>query len=273
MENQKVIKKIHNTFEKKSTWPLGFRSNQTFFQPKLSTGSTENLYDQETHENSFRAISGPDPKRTNEDYFFEPVSVNGPPVIQKQETERDAPPQTPCPNSVSIGTLARFNHSNLPASQKDNWGTYLGVASQMNVGPGPDHSGHCMKESLSTISNNCPAQVYDRGGRTSEPCTGNKCLDINRYGRAGDGLTRSTVSDGPTSFLDLHRTRSRMSLLEGTNVGSCSVVCEQTYTCDRTHATTGRFRITREYQAGTHTKANNERMHITTGTVRKEIVT
>jgi len=212
--------------------------------------------------------------RKSHEPFFKFSSLNGPPDIQKQDIEGESPPTTtPCPTSVSLGALSHFNHSNLPANQQERYGTYLGVASQMNVGPGPDHSGHCMKEALTTVSNNCPDQVYQRGGRTIEPCTGNKCLDINQYGNAGDGLTRSTVSDGPTSFLDLHRTRSRTSLLEGSNVRSCSVVCEQTYSCDRRHPASGRFRITRNYQAGTHTKADGTSMHITTGNILKEVVT
>jgi hypothetical protein len=170
---------------------------------------------------------------------------------------------------VSIGTLASFNHSNLSTTDKDNWRTYLGVASQMNVGPGPDHTGHCMKERLTTVSNSCPASVYTRGGTAVEPCTGNRCLDINRYGSSGDGPTHSMVSDGPTSFADLHRTRNTDSFLDGSGVNSCSVVCEQVYTCDRTHATTGRFLISRNYVAGTHTRADGTVVTITTGTVTK----
>lgn len=206
------------------------------------------------------------------DSFFRPAfsHLDGEPDLMKQGG--GSTPTTPCATSVTIGSLAGFNHSDLPAAQKENWGTYLGVTSQTNVGPGPDHSGHCMKETLTTVSNNCPEQVYNRGGQTTSPCSGNKCLDINRYGSAGDSATGSTLSDGPTSFIDLHRTRFRTSLLEGSGVSSCSVVCEQTYSCDRTHAATGRFRITRNYRASTHTKTDGSTMPITTGTVRKEAI-
>lgn len=185
-------------------------------------------------------------------------------------TPTPTPTATPCPSSVSIGTLASFSHGNLSAADKDIWGTYLGVASQMNVGPGPDHTGHCMKERLTTVSNNCPAQVYTRGATVSEPCTGNRCLDINRYGSSGDARTHSMVNDGPTSFVDLHRTMNAASLLDGSGVSSCSVVCEQVYTCDRTQATTGRFNITRNYVAGTHTRADRTVVNVTTGTVTKQ---
>jgi hypothetical protein len=260
--------------EKRSLGFFRSGADTPFFQPKLSLESNHNSTEKKDllrkpvrEKNSVLTLN------SGENDFFQPMFTNGSPDVQKQDENGGGVPSTPCPTSVSIGRLAPFNHSSLPASQKDNWGTYLGVASQMNVGPGPDHSGHCMKETLATVSNNCPAQVYQREGRATQPCTGNKCLDINRYGNAGDGLTGSTVPDGPTSFLDLHRTRNRRSLLEGAGSSSCSVVCEQTYTCDRTQATTGRFRITRNYQAGTHTKADGTNMHITTGNVRKEVVT
>lgn len=170
---------------------------------------------------------------------------------------------TPCPTSVRIGAIAQRNHSDLPADQKEQWRTFLSAMSRMDVDPGPDHTGHCMKERLTTISNNCPAAVYERGGGTTQPCTGNKCLKINQYGTMGG------VSDGQTAFLDMHRTRNPSSLLEGTGVNSCTVVCEQVYTCDRTYLTTGVFRITRNYQAGDYTRPDGTQMHITTGTVTK----
>jgi hypothetical protein len=172
-------------------------------------------------------------------------------------------PATPCPTSVRVGAVVQRNHADQATAERESYRTWLGAMSRMDVGPGPDHSGHCMKERLSVVSNDCPAAVYTRGGQTVEPCTGNKCLDINRYG------TSWGVSDGPTAFLDMHRTRAAQSLLEGTNVSSCSVVCEQTYTCDRTHATTGRFHITRNYRAGTYARTDGNTVHITTGTVTK----
>ncbi|QZZ21089.1 hypothetical protein J5X98_00820 [Leptothermofonsia sichuanensis E412] len=187
-------------------------------------------------------------------------------IIQRQTTPSPTPP---CPTSVSIGQVAQFNHSNLSAADQQQFRTYLGAVSRMEVGPGPNHTGHCMKEYLTTISNTCPAAVYSRGGATSEPCTGNRCLDINRWGSAGDSRTGTMLTDGPTSFIDLHRTFNRASLLEGTGVSSCQVVCEQIYKCDRTAATTGVFRITRNYQAGTLMTGTGSPVHITTGTVTK----
>jgi hypothetical protein len=174
-----------------------------------------------------------------------------------------SPRVTPCPTSVRVGAIVQRNHSNLSASEKEQWGTWLGAMSHMDVGPGPDHTGHCMKERLTTVSNNCPAAVYSRGGTTTQPCAGDRCLDVNR------GISSWGVSDGPTAFLDMHRTRAPHSLLEGTGVSACTVSCEQTYSCDRTQPTTGTFRITRNFQASSHTKADRTTMHITTGTVTK----
>lgn len=170
---------------------------------------------------------------------------------------------TPCPATVRVGAMAQRNHSNLSATEKEQWGTWLGAMSRMDVGPGPDHTGHCMKERLTTISDNCPASMYTRGGQTTQPCSGNRCLDINRYGNMWG------VSDGPTAFLDMHRTRAPNSLLEGTGISSCTVVCEQRYSCDRTQLAAGTFQITRNFQAGSHTRADGTTMHITTGTVTK----
>jgi hypothetical protein len=174
---------------------------------------------------------------------------------------------TPCPDSVRLGALAHRNHSELSNSQKERYRTYLYATSRMDVGPGPDHSGHCMKERLTTITNTCPADVYIRGGQETQPCTGDRCLGINQY--SPRGYTFQGLSDSPTSFIDQHKTRLSESVLEGTGVNSCTVVCEQTFTCDRIHPTTGTFRITRNFQAGTYESSDGAPVHITTGTITK----
>jgi hypothetical protein len=68
----------------------------------------------------------------------------------------------------------------------------------------------------------------------------------------------------------MHRTQLASSVLEGTGVNDCTVVCEQTYTCDRVHPTTGVFHITRHFQAGQYTPPGGTAVHITTGTVTKQ---
>jgi hypothetical protein len=176
-------------------------------------------------------------------------------------------PATPCPTSVTVGKTIGFNHSNLSVTDKERFGTYLGTVSLMNVGPGPDHSGHCMRETLIAGANTCPAAVT----ALFTPCAGHKCLDVNRGRSMGDAATGSMVTDGPTSFIDLHRLKGPGSVLDGTGVSACSMVCSQTYSCDsaRGPATSGTFTITRNLVAGTHTRADGTTMPITTGSVTK----
>ncbi len=173
-----------------------------------------------------------------------------------------AAPPTPCPTSVALGTVTHRNHGDQSQEDQEKFRTYLSARATMNVGPGPDHSGHCMKEKLTTVSNDCPAKVYTRTNKVgdvveSEPCSAAKCLDIDRFG------------SGKTAFIDEHRTKVPESVLEGTGKTSCTVVCEQMYTCDRKQPTTGKFQITRKYQAGTAKRADGTDMHVTTGRVDK----
>jgi hypothetical protein len=172
----------------------------------------------------------------------------------------------PCPTSVSLDTDLQFNHSNLSASDQARYRTYLGTLTRLNLLPGPDHTGHCMKEHLSVVSNNCPASVTS----ALNPCSAQICLPINRNGC--DSPSRTCLTANPASFLDIHRTRSRgSSLLEGTGVNSCSIVCAQKYYCDSYSGplVVGLFHITRNYQASTFTPPGGTSVHITTGTVTK----
>jgi hypothetical protein len=170
---------------------------------------------------------------------------------------------TPCPTGVRIGAVAPRNHSSLSIGDKDKYLTYIGAVAKMDLDPGPDHTGHCMKEKVTLKSNTCPADFYTKGDKEIEPCSGNKCLDVNNGSQWG-------LSTDAKSFLDFHRTIStNASLLEGTGVNACKVECEQTYSCDRRYPTTGKFLITRNFQAGTYTKSNGTTVHITTGSVTK----
>ncbi len=179
-------------------------------------------------------------------------------------TTEDVKPTTPtpCPTSVSLGAVTHRNHGDLSKADQEAYRTYLSAKTTMNVGPGPDHTGHCMKEYLTPVSNDCPPEVYTRKKKSgevveSQPCVASICLDINRFG------------SGPTAFIDEHKTKVPDSVLEVTGKSSCKVVCDQVYKCDRTQATTGKFRITRNYQAGSATRSDGSTMHITTGRVDK----
>ncbi|MEO7766355.1 MAG: hypothetical protein ABIS01_02975 [Ferruginibacter sp.] len=237
----------------KDTNKQSYESNlSTFFKPVLEDNNTIqrkniNPSDFENKHEQHTSKSGD-------------INIDGPPDGAKAE---EIKPVTPCPASVSIGVLKHFNHSDLNESEKESTRTQLGVYSKMVVGPGSDHSGHCMKEALSTVSNNCPKEVYTRGDKEVNPCSGNKCLDINKYGEIGG------VKDDATSFIDMHRTKFSDSLLEGTGKKECEVICEQVYTCDRKGTTKGKFRIIRKYKADTFTPKGKAKIHITTGSVEK----
>lgn len=160
-------------------------------------------------------------------------------------------PYSRCPTSVKLGNVRQYNHSTISARNKETYRTYLSAIATMDVGPGPDHRGHCMQEILIPISNSCPAALT----KTTAPCSAHDCIPI----------------DKPTSFVDGHVSKSNRSVLEGTGINSCSVICEQRYFCDSLAGppATGVFQIRRDYQAGTYTKADGTTVHITTGTVTK----
>ena len=170
------------------------------------------------------------------------------------QLQRQQPPAVPsghpCPTSVSLGSVRQYNHGNISSDRKERYRTYLSNIATMLVGPGPDHTGHCMQEALTSVSNSCPAALTT----ASAPCSAHDCLPITG-----------------TSFVDGHVTHSAQSYLEGTGVNSCSVVCEQRYYCDTLAGllASGTFRITRNYQAGTYTRTDGSTVHITTGTVDK----
>jgi Domain of unknown function (DUF4157) len=171
--------------------------------------------------------------------------------MQVQRILQPPLPRNPCPTSVRLGPVRQYNHGNISADRKERYRTYLSNIATMEVGPGPNHTGHCMQEVLTTVSNNCPASLT----KASAPCSAFDCLPINN----------------PMSFVDGHVTHNARSYLEGTGVDSCSVVCEQRYYCDSLLGTPARgvFRITRNYQADKYTRANGRKVHITTGTVDK----
>lgn len=181
--------------------------------------------------------------------------------LQRQGTSTAS---TPCPNSSSLDTFLQFNHDDLPAAQKANFRTYLGVLVRHGLSPGPDHTGHCIREELATISSDCPAALT----AATNPCSRSECLPINRRGQ--DEPTGTFLASSRQAFLDIHRSRSPRSLLDGTGVNSCQVICEQKYHCDSSGAPVlGMYRITRNYEASTFAPPGGVPVHITTGSVDK----
>ncbi len=173
------------------------------------------------------------------------------------------------PTGIKLKTALPFGHGDLARDDlKKKWRTYIGSTTLMQVTPAGDYKGHCVKEYLTEVANTCPARFAElRNGANF--CTESKCLDIGRWGRAGDAGTRKMVKDGPDTFLDRHRTRHPESLLEGTGKDKCSVVCHQLFKYDR-KKTLGSFYVIRNFKAGTYTPVGTkDALHITTGDVQK----
>jgi hypothetical protein len=170
------------------------------------------------------------------------------------------------PTGIKLAAAKPFGHADLKDDTlKEKFRTYLGSATLMQVTPKDNYKGHCTKEYLTEVSNTCPASFS-----VLKSCTGNKCLDFDRYGSSGDAGTGKMVTDGPDSFADLHRTRVDKSLLEGTGKSACSIVCHQGYKYDRKDPPLGAFYIIRNFRASTFTpKGAKAPLHITTGDIQK----
>jgi hypothetical protein len=185
-------------------------------------------------------------------------------VLQRQPAPPRAPASNPCPSSTGIDDFRQFNHSNLPPSQQTQFRTYLGMLVRHDLSPGPDHTGHCAQEELSLLSTDCPTSVT----AALNSCSKRDCLPVNRPGM--DRPTGTSLPSNRRAFLDLHRTTSNRSILEGTGKNSCRVVCEQKYHCDALGAPVlGIFKITRNFRADTFTPPSGSPQHITTGEVEK----
>jgi hypothetical protein len=185
-------------------------------------------------------------------------------VLQRQAGQTQVPAGNPCPSSTGLETYRQFNHGNLPPGEQARLRTYLGVLVRHDLGPGPDHTGHCIQEELSLFSTDCPASVTT----ALASCSKSDCLPVNRPGR--DAATGTSLPSNRKAFLDIHRTTSGRSVLEGTGKNSCRVICEQKYHCDSLGAPVlGVFRITRNFRADTFTPSGGSPRHITTGEVEK----
>jgi hypothetical protein len=172
------------------------------------------------------------------------------------------------PTGITLKESKPFGHADLQTDElKAKWRTYIGAATSLQVTPAGNYKGHCAKEFLTEVANTCPPRFTEL--RSGNFCTGDKCLDFDRYGSSGDAGAGKMVTDGPDSFTDLHRTRHPQSLLEGTGKNTCSVVCHQRYKFDRQHDL-GSFYIIRNFRASSYTPpGSKDALHITTGDVQK----
>ena len=177
------------------------------------------------------------------------------PVIQRQ-------------TGITLKESKPFGHADLKSDEsKKKFRTYVGSTTLMQVTPTGNYKGHCVKEFLTEVANTCPSRFQEL--RKGPFCTESKCLDFDRYGNSGDPETGMTVTDGPDTFIDRHRTSHNESLLEGTGKNECSVVCHQRYKFDRTKDL-GSFYIIRNFKADKYTPpGQKDALHITTGQVNK----
>ena len=180
------------------------------------------------------------------------------PVIQRQGV----------PTGIKLAEAKPFGHADLKNDEsKKKFRTYLGSTTLMQVTPAGNYKGHCTKEYITEVANTCPARFSEL--RAGGFCTGNKCLEFDRWGTSGDPETGKTVTDGPDTFIDRHRTTHDQSLLEGTGKDQCSVVCHQRYKYDRKDDL-GSFYIIRDFRADKYTPpGSKDALHVTTGEVQK----
>jgi hypothetical protein len=175
------------------------------------------------------------------------------------------------PTGIALKESKPLGHADLGTDEdKKKYRTCIGAVTLMGVTPAGDYTGgqkngECVREFLTEVSNTCPEHAF---------CATEKCLEIGRYGTAGDGPTHKTVTDGPDTFIDRHITRMPNSFLEGSGKSACSVVCHQRYKYrtepDRSYHDLGSFYIIRNFRAGTYTPpGSKDPLHITTGEVQK----
>ena len=91
------------------------------------------------------------------------------------------------PSGITIKEVKSFGHSDLVHEEdKKKFLTSIGAVTLMQLTPSADYTagqkrGDCTKEFLTEVSNTCPAHNF---------CTGDRCLEVGRYGSSGDPPTR-----------------------------------------------------------------------------------
>ena len=160
-----------------------------------------------------------------------------------------------CPDTVVIGSikpLTKFNKALFNQGIR----TWLGINSYMKVGPKKKYES-CISEVLKVEENTCG----NKGKLANyKPCGPKKyCLPV--------GGTKK-IPTNPNIFLDMHRTRRKFSLLEGSGKKTCKVTCLQRYGCGGKEI--GRFHVTRTFKAATF-QDGKKRVSVTLGSIKKVI--
>ena len=162
-----------------------------------------------------------------------------------------------CPDTVEIvemKSIPQFNKTMFDAGFR----TYFGLVTNMKAGP-KDRYESCISEELTVEENTCGNEGNMAGHKPCEPKT--KCMQIGKT-CGGDPLNAVTFECSNTTFVDLHRTHAKKSLLEGTNKTECHTRCLQRYGCGGKEI--GSFHITRNFKKGDFNK-----IAITLGTIEK----
>jgi hypothetical protein len=227
-------------------------------QAKLAISQPDDPFEREADRVAERVMRMPDPRAHSV-----ALSPTTPGTVQRK-----------VPTGITLKEAHPLGHSNLKNDEyKKKFLTSVANVSLMQLTPPGDYTqeqqrGECTKESLTEVSNTCPA--------TPKPfCEGDICFQVNQSTNgAGDPYTGTMAKGGPDSFVDFHRARFDTPLLDGSGKKQCSVVCHQLYKYrtepDKQYHPLGAFYIIRNFRADKFTPAGSTApINITTGDIRK----
>ena len=186
------------------------------------------------------------------------------PMIQRQdgESHREDAFHKECADTVVLADkkpIPSFNKKMFDAGYR----TYLGLVTNMKVGPKSSYESS-ITEVLKVEEDSCG----DKGNMAEhEPCGPKRHVLTVGETCGGDELTETTFPCSKTTFVDLHRTRNTISLLEGTGKTECKTKCLQRYGCGGKEI--GRFYITRHFKVGEFIDGKTK-VPITVGSIEKE---
>jgi len=161
-----------------------------------------------------------------------------------------------CPDTVVIGSIKPLAGFSKALFDK-GFRTSLGIYSYMKVGGPKKKYESCISEVLKVEENTCGNK-----GKFADykPCSPKKyCLLV--------GGTKDIPTDD-NIFLDMHRSRRKFNLLEGSGKKMCKVTCLQRYGCGGKEI--GRFYVTRTFEAAIF-RDGKKRVPVTLGSIKKVI--
>lgn len=207
--------------------------------------------------NGLNIYSPVEPKNMNRQLDDDPIHT---PLIDsyRQSLEKEGVPVSHQPGDAQIKyrglavcplrTTVESTRNITPIALRQGWRTAYGIAAVMRTEPvNRNWDGTPITESVSTVSNTCPSGVANNA------CTGSSTFTVGAPGRSA---RIGQLQAQRNRFYDFHISKWRTgSLLHDRtrnprNINSCTVVCNQTYSCLRN--VIGRHRITRNYSKGVY---------------------